>query len=396
MLDKFQNEIVNTNKSCFVSAGPGSGKTKVVVAKALMYPRSITLSFGRKAIQEIKQRNSQANAYTIHSFCYRNLKLKEKTILNENNIEILAEKHGLEKEIQRIKAVLNIEIKKIFNLVSQSKNLNKSIETLISSSKDFDIRVYAEYIYDFCKIYDKLNKIYLDYDDLLIKFLENTKDVETEQLIIDEFQDVNNLQIEVLRKFVFDSCLITYDINQAIYGFRNANIEDILQIFYTNTNFEHFFLHTNYRSPVCVVEVANKIIDFQYRQKAINTEGCIKIINDDELNKYLNQENTLILSRHSQKNKNILTIHQAKGLEAERVVLFNVEHGIFPDPKNDIEEERRIFYVALTRTKRELFIHYSKKPSSFLYEFGILNKKQKYHTLQYHKLANFQIKRIKS
>ena len=59
---------------------------------------------------------------------------------------------------------------------------------------------------------------------------------------------------------------------------------------------------------------------------------------------------------------NLMTIHSAKGLEFELVFLAGVEEGIIPharsieeDPKN-IEEERRLFYVAITRAKQKLYM----------------------------------------
>jgi hypothetical protein len=77
------------------------------------------------------------------------------------------------------------------------------------------------------------------------------------------------------------------------------------------------------------------------------------------------------------------TIHQAKGLEWDTVFVINVAEGAFPSDKSfanpkDIEEERRLFYVATTRAKRRLFLSYGitagyenvsiRQPSTFLDE----------------------------
>jgi DNA helicase-2/ATP-dependent DNA helicase PcrA len=63
----------------------------------------------------------------------------------------------------------------------------------------------------------------------------------------------------------------------------------------------------------------------------------------------------------------ILTIHQSKGLEYERVFVPNVSNGEFPNSRaEDLDEEKRLFYVAVTRTIQELHLSYVSVPSDFL------------------------------
>jgi DNA helicase-2/ATP-dependent DNA helicase PcrA len=77
----------------------------------------------------------------------------------------------------------------------------------------------------------------------------------------------------------------------------------------------------------------------------------------------------------------IMSMHSAKGLTYDVVFLLGMEQGIFPDPSQNINEQRRLCYVAMTRARKELFLCYSKalkgplargldfyNPSSFLYE----------------------------
>jgi len=71
---------------------------------------------------------------------------------------------------------------------------------------------------------------------------------------------------------------------------------------------------------------------------------------------------------------NLLTYHRAKGLEFEAVFLPNLVEGELPFKRADVEEERRLFYVGMTRAKRHLELTWSGKPSRFLRELGVLRE----------------------
>jgi DNA helicase II / ATP-dependent DNA helicase PcrA len=67
----------------------------------------------------------------------------------------------------------------------------------------------------------------------------------------------------------------------------------------------------------------------------------------------------------------LLTLHRAKGLEFEAVYLPRLEEGELPNRRADVDEERRLLYVGLTRAKRHLLVTWSGKPSRFLAELGV-------------------------
>ena len=68
----------------------------------------------------------------------------------------------------------------------------------------------------------------------------------------------------------------------------------------------------------------------------------------------------------------LATLHAAKGLEWDQVFLVGVNEGILPTHENAVDEERRLFYVGITRAKRHLSLSYRGNPSRFLREAGLL------------------------
>lgn len=71
----------------------------------------------------------------------------------------------------------------------------------------------------------------------------------------------------------------------------------------------------------------------------------------------------------------LATLHAAKGLEWEQVFLVGVSEGILPSHESVVDEERRLFYVGITRARRHLSLSYRANPSRFLIEAGLLKSK---------------------
>jgi DNA helicase II / ATP-dependent DNA helicase PcrA len=67
----------------------------------------------------------------------------------------------------------------------------------------------------------------------------------------------------------------------------------------------------------------------------------------------------------------LLTLHRAKGLEFEAVHIPRLEEGELPNRRADLDDERRLLYVGLTRAKRHLLVTWDGKPSRFLKELGV-------------------------
>jgi DNA helicase-4 len=260
---------------------------------------------------------------------------------------------------------------------------------------------------------------YLDFNDLLIRtvsLLEKNESIKKEYqnnfqyILVDEFQDVNTLQVKLLTYLLNErnQLFCVGDDWQSIYGFRGSNVEYIVK-------FEKFFqnpkiikLDINYRSHGTIVEASNQVISHNKFKidkeiKSLTTSGkkiylyCaekesedgVKIVVDniDKLLQYGYPKNEILVLSRTRKSEafdryylelykrkiRVTTIHQSKGLEAKFVFIIGLTRGFqgFPNVRDDdrifqlikksdfelnLEEERRLFYVALTRAKEELFL----------------------------------------
>ncbi len=276
-----------------------------------------------------------------------------------------------------------------------------------------------------------INKSYLDFNDMIsrtISLFKNHTDIlekfksKYRYILVDEFQDVNNLQVELIKLLLTGETQLfcVGDDWQSIYGFRGSNVSYIIEFEKHFANSTVIKLDLNYRSTENIVGASNEVIKRnKYKvEKEIRaskkSEHKIVIYagNDEEdnlkfctqryrelLNEGLRPDDILFLYRRSNmykpyffqfKNEGLKvqakTIHAAKGLEAKVVFIIGLTEGYggFPDiwledrifqvikkANHDqlLEEERRLFYVAITRAKDKLFLITEKgNESSFLKE----------------------------
>ena len=264
-----------------------------------------------------------------------------------------------------------------------------------------------------------INKSYLDFDDLIIEtigLLE--KHPETRKLyherfkfiLVDEFQDVNSLQVKLLDLLLTPETQLfcVGDDWQSIYGFRGSEVDYIVNFEKHFPNSQIIKLDVNYRSTQTIVGASTEVIrhnKFQidkdirahkqtpskiqiYRAKDIEEDGVAYMISKvtELYQQGLGPDDILVLYRRSKmywpykealKASNLKvtakTIHASKGLEAKVVFIIGLTdgNGGFPDIWMDdvvfrvikdlkydmlMEEERRLFYVALTRAKDELYL----------------------------------------
>lgn len=265
-----------------ILAGAGTGKTRVVTTRiaGMIYndipPHHIlALTFTNKAANEMRERvgtmidaekAEKVTIATFHSLCVRILRTCIERLGYKKTFSIYTQSDqlGLLRRIIVRKAGKdeNLEPKLANMLISQAKNTGNPI----SEREDSLINeVYQTYQ----KELKQLNAV--DFDDLMIlavRGLEENPDIQQEWqrrfrfIMVDEFQDTNHLQMKLLRLLVGEEknvCVVGDD-DQSIYGWRGADITNIL-------DFERFFpnpkiikLEENYRSTNRILRLANSLI----------------------------------------------------------------------------------------------------------------------------------------
>lgn len=283
--------VLNTNTPTRIIAGAGSGKTRVITYKiahlihnlGINSQRILAVTFTNKAANEMKERlinlvfdkGKYTWIYTYHAFCARVLRREIKVLgyNNEFNIIDTLDKIEILKEIVKSKNYnFDIsEIKKISTKISYWKNHQILTQDILNidfynyHQKEWSeiYRLYLEYlpkqqIVDFDDLLILTLKIFNNYPEVLSKWQDYFQ-----YILVDEFQDTNELQFQLIQLLVKKHHNITVvgDPDQTIYSFRGAKSSLIL-------NFENYFpesqtfiLNENYRSTQQILDLANNLIN---------------------------------------------------------------------------------------------------------------------------------------
>jgi superfamily I DNA/RNA helicase len=265
-----------------ILAGAGTGKTRVITTRiaGMVYSdipahQILAVTFTNKAANEMRERvgtmvdpelAEKVTISTFHSLCVRILRSCIERLGYKKNFTIYTQSDqiGLLRRIIVRKAGKeeNLDAKMANSLISQAKNTGRPP----SESEDALINeVYHAYQREL----KQLNAV--DFDDLLIlavRGLDENPDIRKEWqrrfrfIMVDEFQDTNHLQMRLLKLIVgpeSNVCVVGDD-DQSIYGWRGADISNILE-------FERFFpdptvikLEENYRSNNVILRLANSLI----------------------------------------------------------------------------------------------------------------------------------------
>jgi DNA helicase-2/ATP-dependent DNA helicase PcrA len=266
-----------------ILAGAGTGKTRVItsriahmMAKGIAPEKILAVTFTNKAATEMrerlakiipKKRASKATLCTFHSLCVRILRRDIERLGYKQNFTIYAQSDqvGLVRKILARKGTSKDKMDHniALGLIGKAKSAGAGAEWHDEGDLMRDVH----------EAYQSTLKLQnaVDFDDLLIlavQLLEQFRDVRAawetnySHIMVDEFQDTNNLQMRLLRALGdgHQNVCVVGDDDQSIYGWRGAEISNIL-------DFETFFpsptvvkLEQNYRSTTPILHTANSLI----------------------------------------------------------------------------------------------------------------------------------------
>ncbi len=288
-LNPAQREAVeHIDGAMLILAGAGSGKTKTLTTR-LAYligevgidPAStLTLTFTNKAAAEMRERALKLMpnrvSYppllcTFHKFGLLFLKFHIEKLGRSNNFVIIDsddKKRLLRSIAKELKVDLNLSF--IASEISKYKNTLLTPEVVIQKAELPDYKKVAR-IYEAYQSNIVENNL-VDFDDLLMltyQILESNDDLRRETserykyIMVDEYQDTNELQYRLLELLAseHENLCVVGDDDQSIYGWRGANIRNILEFADSFKNCKTVKLETNYRSTEPILKAANALIE---------------------------------------------------------------------------------------------------------------------------------------
>lgn len=316
-MTKFQEKAAtHENGPAIVIAGPGSGKTRVMIErikylitqKQIAPERIAVTTFTEKATGELKNRlagelgdrASLVHVSTIHSLCRRFLETvyphqelgAEFTIMSaEDQLLLISAKRSAWKLIGAkgwrtplkpyyFSGGAEAAVASLYGLMTTNGiSSNQLIDTMEKTGQlTHDLQRVIE-SYNYYLEYKQKEKV-VDFDELLRRvfdiLMSNPEAKQTlrdmfDYYLIDEFQDTDVLQDAIFRELLQENrnIFVVGDVNQSIYGFRGASIENFLKFTERYPEAKTYYLMDNFRSTATIVEAANKILEGQVEETLI-------------------------------------------------------------------------------------------------------------------------------
>ena len=291
--------VINTEGPMLIMAGAGSGKTKVLTCrvanllqKGVRPYRILAITFTNKAAAEMRERVNNMSGpaakdvwlFTFHAFCARFLRMEIDKLPGYGGNFAIYDTADSQNLIKQILKEMNLDDKRfqpsgILSHISNAKNALQDAAAFARQAGDF----YEQKVADIYSRYEQklqLNNA-LDFDDLLmlsIKLLKENKEVREkyqdrfDYLLVDEYQDTNHAQY-LLTKFLaakHRNICVVGDADQSIYGWRGADIQNILDFEKDYPDAKVIKLEQNYRSTQIILDAANAVIENNTGRKPKN------------------------------------------------------------------------------------------------------------------------------
>lgn len=288
MNDRQAEAVQTTEGPLLIMAGAGSGKTRVLthriaylIDEKLVNPWNIlAITFTNKAAREMKERAYTLNPATedcliatFHSMCVRILRREADHIGYNRNFTIVdpGEQRTL---MKRILKTLNLDPKKwneraILGTISNAKNDLIDEVAYVALAGD----MYTEIVAKCYEMYQKelRQSEAMDFDDLImltLRLFDKNPDVLTyyqqryQYIHVDEYQDTNHAQYQLVKLLAsrFKNICVVGDADQSIYGWRGADMQNILDFEKDYPEAKVVLLEENYRSTKTILQAANDVI----------------------------------------------------------------------------------------------------------------------------------------
>lgn len=287
--DKQLEGVITTEGAVLVLAGAGSGKTRLLTYKIAhlvlelgIDPRSIMgVTFTNKASGEMKERAAQLCGDslhgiwlgTFHSICGRILRYDSQYMGVDENYSI----YDRSDQIRLMKDLINevgldpkqYDARGILSAISRMKNDMLDAERFYSNANNPKHRTIGKLWILYQEALKANNAV--DFDDMILKVVEGFNDHEDlrdryakkfEYLLVDEFQDTNLAQYELIKHICSHHKNITVvgDDDQSIYGWRGAQVQNILEFPDDFEKTRVIRLEQNYRSTGKILQAASSVV----------------------------------------------------------------------------------------------------------------------------------------
>lgn len=304
MNPKQKEAVVCTEGPLLLMAGAGSGKTRVLThriaylieEKGINPWNILAITFTNKAAKEMKERvkglmgieGEDVWVSTFHSMCVRILRRDVDHIGYSRNFTIIDSSEQLTL-MKRVLKELNIDPKKydprsILGAISNAKNGLLTPADYQETQGDFFTQIVGR-CYEIYQKELRQNQC-MDFDDLIMNtirlFKENPEALAFYQnkfqyIHVDEYQDTNHAQYTLVNMLAarFKNLCVVGDADQSIYGWRGADMQNILDFEKDYPEAEVILLEQNYRSTKTILEAANQVIqnNRNRRDKSLWTEN---------------------------------------------------------------------------------------------------------------------------
>ncbi|SKA06694.1 DNA helicase-2 / ATP-dependent DNA helicase PcrA [Pilibacter termitis] len=304
MNEEQKSAVLQTEGPLLIMAGAGSGKTRVLthriaylIEEKMVNPWNIlAITFTNKAAREMRERveallshgNGEVWVSTFHAMCVRILRREADAIGYNRNFTILdtGEQRTL---VKRIFKELNVDPKKFDpkSVLASMSNAKNELKT----AKDLGGIANTPYEKLVVKVYERYQRVLrqneaMDFDDLIMNTIRLFQEQQTvleyyqrkfQYIHVDEYQDTNHAQymlVKMLAKKYKNLCVVG-DADQSIYGWRGADMQNILDFEKDYSDAKVILLEQNYRSTKEILSAANAVIGHNRnrREKNLWTEN---------------------------------------------------------------------------------------------------------------------------